>query len=102
MTIYSKLFAVGTIGVVSTVIFTVPTDGATYVLRDVRLGPLSTGATAVVLGNASSELLAYVASSVQFEVQGFELRQVLTPGEGLLLSSLAGSWSYRLTGYRLS
>lgn len=101
MAVYSEQFAKGTISTGGNNIYTVPTDGAVYVLRDIRLGALGTGTTAVVLGNGSSELLFYATSTVQFDVFGTELRQVLTPGEVLVLSSLAGSWSYRLTGYRL-
>lgn len=102
MAIYSKQFAKGTVTPGGTNVYTVPSDGFTYVLRDIRMGALSAGASSAVLGDASSQLLFSAFSSVQFTVFGLELRQVLLPGEVLLLSSLAGNWSYRLTGYRLS
>jgi hypothetical protein len=99
--IYSELFAEGVATGASTLVFTVPSDGSVYILRDVVLCPLATGISQVLL-TSSVAIYASQVTPDEFELLHLDMRQVLVPGQDINLDLPSGTCSYRLSGYRLT
>jgi hypothetical protein len=102
MSVYTVRFGAGaTSSAGDHTIYTAP-PGVVSVLRDIRLvseEPGSTLATVYIFGLAA---MYQANSSSAGEAFGFELRQVIEPGEELRLFTTGAVWDYAFTGYQLS
>lgn len=102
MAVYTELFAEGYItSGGATAVWTAPSDGATYVLRDVILAAYTGPCTATLQDGASPFILDIDALAAGNSVH-LDCRQVIPNGQDLIINLAAGSVTYRLTGYRLT
>lgn len=102
MAVYTELFAEGVVNAV-TAIWTCPSDGATYVVRDCYLVCAAGGTNVAVVGTSAGALIQARISTADYEEPpSREQRSVIPNGSVLSLTPFtAVPWSYRLTGYRL-
>lgn len=100
--IYTELFSEGYISSIgATLVWTAPSDGATYVVRDIVLFAYTTPASADIQDGSSPFLCGVVGLAAQTSAH-FDMRQVIPNGETLILNLALGLVTYRITGYRLT
>lgn len=102
MTVYSEKLGEANASGGAVTVFTTPADGAVYVVRDIVLScSSSSGANEAFVYDTAGTYLLFETSS-GFASFHWEGRQILGPGETISLDAAAGSWSCRISGYRLT
>ena len=90
MAIYSEKFAAAVVPVGVTTVWTVPTDGATYIIRDIVLASNLAGTTLIILDSGGVEWLDSFFPTGIFQVKHTECRIVMAPGEVVQTSCVGG------------
>jgi hypothetical protein len=100
-TIYSVNFAIHALAAGTPVaVWTVPSDGATYIVRSVGMWQNGTGAGALLCYDSSGIILASIITVGQNDGREIEMRQVIP--NGVTIDSLSvTTGSIRISGYRL-
>lgn len=102
MPIYSVKLGEAAASAGAVTVFDTPADGAVYVVRDIILSCSSSGGAdeAFVYDTAGTYFL--FETSTGFASFHWVGRQILAPGELISLDAATGSWSCRISGYRLT
>ena len=99
--IYSEAFAIEPlVAATPRLVWTVPSDGATYVVRSVGLWQNGAGAGALLAYDGAGVILCSMPTTGQNQGASFNMRQVLPGGTEVYALSVA-SGSVRISGYRL-
>lgn len=99
--IYSIKMADGTASVGNQVVYTVPSDGNTYIVRCASLFNAGTpsGGAFIYVGGKGGLCVASASSGRVLVID--DQRYVLEAGDQIEVFADVASWGYQVTGYRL-